>query len=391
VSALTTAPPIPARPVSAPPVGVPHAARKEREWTPHIWEGCDFFAWVRLLADNRFAVHWSKLYVAACVTPASVFNSAMRLFQELLLGRSVERTPMSHAPLFILGHWRTGTTYLHELLIRDPRHAYPTTYQCFAPGHFLITESWLPKVFFFFMPSRRPMDNMPAGWDRPQEDEFGLCLLGAPSPYARFAFPNRPHRHDEALDQGTLGKADRRQWERHFCRLIRQLNYKNPGKRLVLKSPPHTCRIPEILKLFPDARFVHIVRDPFTVFPSTVNLWRTLYRTHGLQRPTFAGLEESVFCTFTRMYERFEADRKLIPDLRLVELRYEDLVRDPIPQIEALYHQLDLGDFEPARAPIAAYLAGVRNYETNRYELTPAQRDEIARRWGAVVRRYGYG
>ena len=82
-----------------------------------------------------------------------------------------------------LGHWRTGTTYLHELLIRDPRHSYPTTYQCLAPGHFLISEAWLPKVFFFFVPSRRPMDNMPAGWDRPQEDEFGLCLLGAPSPW----------------------------------------------------------------------------------------------------------------------------------------------------------------------------------------------------------------
>ena len=42
------------------------------------------------------------------------------------------------------------------------------------------------------MPSRRPMDNMPAGWDRPQEDEFALCMMGQPSPYADIAFPNRP-------------------------------------------------------------------------------------------------------------------------------------------------------------------------------------------------------
>jgi len=385
VTALATAPSLLA------PTRTPKAAKpKSREWTPHFWEGCDLFAWLRLLAENRGAVHWSKLYVAACATPASVFNSTLRMFQELLLGRDVERTPIRHAPIFILGHWRTGTTYLHELLIRDPRHSYPTTYQCLAPGHFLISEAWLPKVFFFFVPSRRPMDNMPAGWDRPQEDEFGLCLLGAPSPYARIAFPNGAGRYEETLDFTRLSAEDLRRWERHFCGLIRHLNYKHPDKRLVLKSPPHTCRIPEILKLFPDARFVHIVRNPYAVFPSTVNLWKTLFETHGLQRPTFEGLEESVLRTFVKMYDRFEADRHLIRDSRLVEIRYEDLIRDPLPQLEDLYERLELGDFAAAREPVTSYLDGMRNYETNRYELTVEQRDRVARERGPVVRRYGY-
>jgi len=380
---------------SAPPVVVPRRAAapakpKHREWTPHFWEGCDFFAWMRILAENRAAVHWSKLYVALCATPASAFNSAMRLFQDLFFGRAVERTPIERAPLFILGHWRTGTTYLHELLIRDPRHSYPTTYQCLAPGHFLISQSWLPKVFFFFVPSHRPMDNMPAGWDRPQEDEFGLCLLGAPSPYAQIAFPNGSGRFEDTLDFAKLPPEQRRRWEHHFCRLIRQLNFANPGKRLVLKSPPHTCRIPEILKLFPDARFVHIVRNPYVVFPSTVNLWKTLFRTHGLQRPTFDDLEESVLRTFSRMYERFEADRNLIGDSRLVEIRYEDLIRDPLRQLERMYERLDLGAFAPARESINSYLDGMRNYETNRYELTAAERERIGREWGDVIRRYGY-
>jgi hypothetical protein len=380
---------------SAPSILAPRRATvspkpKHREWTPHFWEGCDLFAWARLLAENRAAVHWSKLYVALCATPASVFNSTMRLFQDLLVGRAVERTPIERAPLFILGHWRTGTTYLHELLIRDPRHAYPTTYQCLAPGHFLITESWLPKVFFFFMPSHRPMDNMPAGWDRPQEDEFGLCLLGAPSPYAQIAFPNDSSRYEDTLDFARLPVAERRRWEHHFVRLIRQLNYHNPGKRLVLKSPPHTCRIPEILKLFPDARFVHIIRNPYTVFPSTINLWKTLFRTHGLQRPTFDDLEESVLRTFARMYERFEADRGLIDESRLVEIRYEDLIRDPLALLEVMYDRLDLGDFEAARPPIKDYLDGMRNYETNHYELTDQQRQRVRREWGDVIHRYGY-
>jgi hypothetical protein len=234
------------------------------------------------------------------------------------------------------------------------------------------------------------MDNMAAGWDRPQEDEFGLCLLGAPSPYAHIAFPNGTPRYEETLDFARLPAAERRRWEHHFCRLIRQLNYSNPSKRLVLKSPPHTCRIPEILKLFPDARFVHLVRNPYVVFPSTVNLWKTLFRTHGLQRPTFDDLEESVLRTFSRMYERFETDRRLIADSRLVEIRYEDLVHDPMPQLERMYERLDLGDFGDAREPIATYLDGMRNYETNHYELTADQRERVHRDWGNVIRRYGY-
>jgi hypothetical protein len=322
---------------------------------------------------------------------ASAFNSTLRLFQELFLGRAVARTPVSLAPLVIIGHWRTGTTLLHELLIRDPRHAYPTTYQCMAPGHFLISESWLPHVFWFFVPSRRPMDNMAVGWDRPQEDEFALCLLGAPSPYRQIAFPNHRGRYEDTLDLTGVGREDRRRWEGHFARLIRQLTYRFPGRRLVLKSPPHTCRIPVIRKLFPDARFVHIVRDPFVVFPSTVNLWKTLYRLHGLQRPTFDGLEEFVYQTFLHMNECVERDKGLLPDDRFAEVRYEDLVRDPVRQLEAVYRRLDLGDFEPARAPVMNYLASVENYETNRYDLSPETRATIAERWGAAIRRYGYG
>ena len=61
-------------------------------------------------------------------------------------GGAVARTPIRHAPLFIVGHWRTGTTLLHELLILDPRHAFPTTYQCMEPNHFLLTERLVPAL-----------------------------------------------------------------------------------------------------------------------------------------------------------------------------------------------------------------------------------------------------
>jgi hypothetical protein len=361
-----------------------------REWTPRLWEGCDLFAWLRLLARNRFAVHPAYWYIAAIITPVSLTHTVLRYLQEGLLGSRADRTPLAEHPLFIVGHWRTGTTLLHELLILDPRHGYPNTYQCLVPNHFLLTEAVGKRCLGWIMPSRRPMDNMAAGWDRPQEDEFALCMLGQPSPYLSIAFPNRPPQGGEALELEDLPPRQRREWESAFLRYLRRLTYRDP-RRLVLKSPTHSFRIPTLRRLFPDARFVHIVRDPYVVFPSTVNLWRTLYQTHGLQRPTYEGLEESVFRTFNRLYERIEEGKKLLSPRRFHEVRYEDLIADPVGRMAELYDRLELGGFEEVRPRLEEYLRSQAGYQTNRYpQLAQELRDEITRRWGEIIGRYGY-
>jgi hypothetical protein len=362
---------------------------QHKEWMPRIWEGINTWAWFRLLARNRFAVTLPFLYIAVIVTFVSIFNTLMGLLQEAWYGGRVRRTAIREAPVFILGHWRTGTTLLHELLILDPRHTYPTTYECLAANHFLVTGAWLPRWLWFLMPSRRPMDNMAAGWDRPQEDEFALCMIGQPSPYLTIAFPNHPPQNQEALDLEGLPPRVLASWKRGFYRFLQALTFKNP-RRLVLKSPTHSCRLKALLEMFPGARFVHIVRDPYVVFPSTVNLWKSLYETHGLQKPTFAGLEEYVFRTFNHLYERLEEGKRIVPAGRFHELRYEDLVRDPSGRMRQLYDALGLDGFDQVLPRVEEYLAGVAGYQTNRYELRPEQRQRITERWGEVIRRYGY-
>jgi hypothetical protein len=355
-----------------------------------MWEGCDFFVWIRLLARNRCAVHPSCWYIACIITLVSFCHTLLRWVQAIWYGSRVRRTPIPHAPLFIIGHWRTGTTLLHELLILDERHTYPNTYECLEPNHFLLTERFFTRWLRFLMPSRRPMDNMAAGWDRPQEDEFALCMMGQPSPYLKVAFPNRPNPYPEALDLEGLPPRALARWQRAFLSYLKHLTFKDP-RRLILKSPTHTCRIKVLLDLFPDARFVHIVRDPYVVYPSTVNLWKSLYQAHGLQKPTFAGLEEDVFNTFTHLYDRLEEGRGRIPPGRFHELRYEDLTRDPIGEMRKLYEQLELGGFDQVLPRLERYLAKHADYQTNRYQLAPELRAEIGRRWGAVIARYGYG
>ena len=159
-----------AAPTSPPVRSESVVANPPKEWTPRLWQGCDFFAWMRLLIRNHCDVRLpaSIIYIPFVISCVSVVHTVFRYIQNTWIGGRVERTPVLHAPLFIIGHWRTGTTLLHELLILDPRHNYPNTYQCLAPNHFLLTEKIFTRLFRFLLPSRRPMDNMAAGWDRPR-------------------------------------------------------------------------------------------------------------------------------------------------------------------------------------------------------------------------------
>ena len=118
-------------------------------------------AWMRLLVRNHFAVGWQYLYIAVIITIVSFFHTLLRFLQGILYGRRIARTEIRAKPIFIIGHWRTGTTFLHELLILDERHTYPNTYQCLVPNHFLLTERLFTRWLWFLMPSRRPMNEPP--------------------------------------------------------------------------------------------------------------------------------------------------------------------------------------------------------------------------------------
>jgi hypothetical protein len=143
--------------------------------------------------------------------------------------------------------------------------------------------------------------------------------------------------------------------------------------------------------MFPRAKFLHIVRDPLTLFPSTMKLWRVLDDVQGLQRPHFRELQDYVLEAFRRMYAAFERDRQQLPPEQIHDLRYEDLVRDPLTELQRAYQQLQLGDFAPVRDRVAEFTSSKDEYQTNRYELDADGRREILREWGFYAKRYGYG
>jgi hypothetical protein len=316
-------------------------------------------------------------------------NLVLRWVQNGMHGDRVARTKIEKQPIFVIGHWRTGTTLLHELLTCDPQFSYPDFLACFNPNHSLISERFFKTYANFLAPQKRPMDNMAAGWDKPQEDEFALCLLGQPSPYIDLAFPNGESIYPGSLDLSGLSAGELERWKRTFVRFLQTLTYRDP-RRLVLKSPPHTARVPVLMGLFPDARFVHIVRDPRVVFPSTVRMRSSMTRGHTLQVPDESRVQERVFQDFRIIYDRLEEARPLFKSGRFCEIRYEDLVRDPLGEMEKVYGDLELSGFTEVGPRIEQYLRQTDGYETNKYALPDDLRIEIERRCGDVIRRYGY-
>ncbi len=360
-------------------------------WALRFWHGMDFFTWIRLLARNRFAVPPIRWSMVITVTIVSILNTFCGVFEWFLFSNAIRRVKLKEPPLFVLGHWRSGTTLMHELLMLDERHTCPSTYQCFAPHHFLWTSWFIPPIVRAFLPKKRPMDDVVAGWDRPQEDEFALVNMGVPSPYLVWAFPNHGPVADEYLDLRMLPNAERESWKQKWRGFVQRVALAN-NRRVVLKSPTHTARVRTILEVFPNARFIHIVRDPLVLFPSTVRLWKSLSEVQGFQIPhDDAGwMENSVLDNFVRMYECFEQDRELIPPGRLVDIRYEDLVADPVGEMRQIYQRLGLGDFADVEPALLRHTMKTRDYKTNKYSLPPDVAERVRGRWAPYFQRYGY-
>lgn len=363
---------------------------QDRWYQGRLWHGMTLGGWLRLLAHNRFALSPSRLPTAMSITAVSAVNTLLGLWQDVRFGRRAARVPISPDPVFILGHWRTGTTMLHELLSLDPRHRCPSTYESLSPNHFLVSEALVRHRLWFILPKMRPMDNMRVSFDRPQEDEAALCLRGVPSTFATVAFPNRPPQYPRYGDMESLSAAELTRWEEEFRTFLRLLLLKRPGQ-LVLKSPQHTYRLKTLNRMFPQARYIHLVRDPQVVFSSTVHFWTKMYEFHGLQRPNLRDLHNQVFDSLVTMYERLDEAKSLVDPSCFYELRYETLVADPVATLQGIYDFFEWPDFASVQPAIVRYAERSKRFKTNRYEPSPELHAEIAHRWRAYAKQYGYG
>ena len=207
--------------------------------------------WIRLLRDNHFAVSPRRYFRAFSITAQSAQNSLLRWIEQKRYETAVRDTEVL-PPLFVLGHWRSGTTHLHNLLTMDDRFAFPNNYQALFPLFFLSMESLQSPFIQWFLPKRRPMDNIEWTMRSPQEDEFALCIMTLKSPCMGWFFPERREHYDRYLTLRDVSDREVKEWQMSLTAYLKRLTwkYKRP---LILKSPPHTARIKRLLEIFPQA------------------------------------------------------------------------------------------------------------------------------------------
>jgi hypothetical protein len=358
----------------------------------YYWFGMRFGPLMKLFKRGRFSFTLNCIPDTILLFLWVPWNTLLYWIAEAKYRKRAGELKLDQPPIFVMGHWRTGTTFLHDLLACDPNLAYPTTYECFFPHHFLLTEETLPKVMKALLPKKRPQDDVPVGFDRPQEEEFGMMMLGQGTPYLTHAWPRFGPADSEYLDFKGVSEAEKKKWADAYMWFYRRLVLKHGGKPLVMKSPANAARLKLLTKLFPGARFIYLARNPLKVFPSTVKLWRALYSTQGLHNPPYLDpwLDDYVLDMFQRLTESYEEDRHLIPKDRLVELRYEDLVKDPLATMRDLYARLGIGDFAAAEPPMQAYLDAQQEHRVSEYEMPKALRHRIVERLGPFIDRFGY-
>ncbi len=346
--------------------------------------------WFRLLRSSG-GIDRSGWIRSVAITAASPLWAPLRLTEEVLYGRRVRETRVHPSPVFILGHWRTGTTLLHYLMSQDAGFGSISLFQTLVPASFLSARRALGPVMRHFVPAKRPMDNMELALDLPQEEEYAICNLCGQSLYVGWYFPRRMRElfHKTVLFDNTPPEAVE-EWKRVYLGVLRKATLHAGGRPLLLKNPANTARIPLLLEMFPDARFIHIHRDPYAVFRSTQRLHRSVYDMVGLQRVGDGEIQENVLHIYRELMRRYLETRDMIPAENLVELRYEDLEQRPLEELERIYATLRLPGWEAVRPCMAAYMAARRRYVKNIHTLSPGDIARVREQWQFAFEQWGY-
>lgn len=346
--------------------------------------------WFQLLKENGYGVDPVYWHRAAFITLASVMNSIYRRREERRYTDAIAGVKVA-PPLFVLGHWRTGTTHLHNLLAQDTdQFAFANTYQVVNPHTFLCTEEVNARRFARLVPATRPMDNVALSFQTPQEDEFAPCLMSRRSLYLGISFARREDHYSRYLTFQDVPHDDVEAWKNAYRWFLQKLTFKYQ-RPLVLKSPPHTARIRLLLEMFPDARFVHIHRDPYTVFQSFRRYFDTAMWHTYLQKPDVPGIDDRIIHRYNVLFDAFFAQRALIPEGRFHEIRFEHLEKDPVGEMQKLYARLNLPGFTAFRPKLQRYVDSLTGYRKNEFpELEPAWRTKIARAWQRGFEEWSY-
>jgi hypothetical protein len=355
----------------------------------YILTGIRMGPFVKLLRTHGFTPSPKNLGRLVFILQNCFWSSLFARREKALLKKTIERYPVPADPIIIIGHWRTGSTFLHYLLAKDPRMVAPTLFQVTVPEGFMVSAGYYRPILKALV-KHRPMDNVEMAFDDPQEDEFALAKLTGESPLINLIFPHKREYFFRSADAFYPPEGEARDhWKDRFRDFGRKITA-DSGRILLLKNPAHSLRIPLLLETFPGARFIHIHRHPYKVVASSLNLWKVMADDNQLKgRPYHPTLEE-VTAGLQVLYDGIARDAALLPENRYCEVSYEALEKDPLGEIRKIYSKLGLSFGSDFERNATAYLETARHFVKNSYIFEEADKKFVREMMKRHFERYNY-
>jgi hypothetical protein len=327
---------------------------------------------------------------------ASYWPRAVRLFLVSALRtpfhrpniRPVVSTP-APPPVFIVGHWRSGTTHLHQLLSRDPQFGFVTFLEAASPHDF--RSPVISRIFAALLPPHRPMDAVRIAPDSPMEEEMAMACFGSLSFYHAFFFPRAGRRiYRESVHFDGVAPARVERWWRDYRCFLENVQATRPGKRLLLKNPANSARITRLRHEFPGAKFIHIHRHPEKVFASSLLLHRKLREVWALQAADAAELPATVLGNYSDLMSALDAQSHGLPDNEWINVPLADLETKPLATLAAIYRQLGLPGFPAAIPFFAATIEEAVAFRNNDLSLSAGERAFLRATLAPIYQRWCY-
>ena len=325
----------------------------------------------------------------------TVLFEPLRWVEILRYQKRIQQHVVPAPPVFILGYYRSGTTYLQQLFMQDNRLGYTSSFQMVFPEIMLGFENALTPVLektSRLLKIQNPVHRIPLTWYSPGEDDVAMTTgLHPMAAQWGYFFPQKmPDYFRRSVLFEGIGEEEKEAWKQAYFFLVKKFSLANGAKQLVLKTPPNTARIPLLLSLFPDACFVFLHRNPYEVFASNKRLWNVVQDIYTLGSTRAVNHTELILDSYEKITERYLADRKLIPKRNLVELPYQTLVQDPVGCMQQLYASLRLPDFNECEEKMAAFAGRQKEYVRLQHRLPEDERMMVTERWAPFIKEWGY-